>query len=374
MTPASKLPLHLDPQTNLPIFTQLRQQITWLIASGDLKPGDRLPNIRALGAQLGIHWHTVRQAYLALEEDGLVETRRKRGTYVTSADIYRLARRTSNLPSHTIGVLVPSRNPFYSPYLQGIEDVARKNNDLLFTCYTLFDKESPDRFTRQLIAKGVDGIIATSLESAILQSNGGPFPSNLPPVVYVDDPVQKKNSIVIDNEGAAFSLTDHLIKKHRYRRIGLITCPIAWQNVRDCYDGYRRALAEAGIEFDESLVVEVPFFTPDCGYQGAQHLLGMKSPPRAIFAVADILAVGAVQAIKEAGKRIPEDIAIVGYNNIEVTALMDPPLTTASVPTYEMGVEAMTMLNRLRAGRPVEKKRIVMSTALVVRRSCGCKS
>jgi DNA-binding LacI/PurR family transcriptional regulator len=301
-----------------------------------------------------------------------VETRRKRGTIVTSADIYHLAVRASSLPSHTIGVLVPSRNPFYAPYLQGIEDEARKTNDLLFTCYTMFDKGLPDRYTRQLIAKGVDGIIATSLASEILQAQSGPLPANLPPVVHVDDPLQKKNSIVIDNEGAANSVTEHLIKKHRYRRIGLITCPIAWQNVRDCYDGYRRALSEAGIEFDESLVVEVPFFTPDCGYQGAQHLLGMSKPARAIFAVADILAVGAVQAIKESGKRVPDDIAIAGYNNIEVTALMEPPLTTASVPTYQMGVEAMTMLNRLRAGQPIRQTRIVLQTELIIRKSCGC--
>ncbi len=366
------LPLHIDPISNLPVYAQIRQQITWLIASGDIKKGDHLPPIRELATQLGIHMHTVRQAYHALEADKLVETRPKRGTIVISTDIYRLTYRTSNLPSHTIGILVPSRNPFYSPYLQGIEDEARKTNDLLFTCYTLYDKTSPDRFTRQLIAKGVDGIIATSLESAIIQTQGGPLPKSLPPVVYVDDPAQKVNSIVIDNEGAGYQITAHLVKKHRYRRIGLITPPIAWQNVRDCYDGYRRALAEAGIEFDERLVAEVPFFTPENGYQGVKQLLALKSPPRAIFAVADILAVGAVQAIKEAGLRIPEDIAIAGYNNIEVTALMEPPLTTASVPTYEMGVAAMTMLNNLRTNRPVEKRRVVMSTELIVRRSCGC--
>lgn len=368
----TSLPLRLDPKSNLPVYAQLRQQITWLIASGELKLGDRLPPIRDLADQLGIHMHTVRQTYHALEADKLVETRRKRGTYVTSTDIYRLAARTSNLPTNTIGVLVPSRNPFYSPYLQGIEDEARKSNDLLFTCYTHFDKQSPDHYTRRLIAKGVDGIIATSLESAILQAGGGPFPKNLPPVVYVDDPVQKIYSIVIDNEGAAYQVAGHLVKKHHYRRIALITPPIAWQNVRDFYDGYHRALSETGIEFDPNLVVEIPFFSPDAGYQAATHLMEMKSPPQAILAAADIIAVGVVQAIKERGRRIPEDIAVAGYNNIEVTALMDPPLTTASVPTYEMGVQAMTMLNRLRTNRPVEKKRITLSTELIVRKSCGC--
>lgn len=362
--------LHIDPQSNLPVYAQIRQQVTWMIASGSLKPGDRLPTIRDLAKRIGIHMHTVRQAYHALEADGLVETRPKRGTLVTSSDILQIVHGGPRPIRHVIGVLVPSRNPFYAPYLQGIEDVARRTDDLLLTCYTLFDKELPERYTRQLLTFGVDGIIATSLASPLLSAGALP-PASLPPIIHVDDPQQKQNSIAIDNEGAAHAITTHLIQ-HKYKRIGLITCPLTWQNVRDCFDGYCRALAEAGIEFDPGLVHEIPFFTPECGYQGAQYFLEQPSPPRAVFAVADILAVGAVQAIKSAGWRIPEDIAIAGYNNIEVAALMEPPLTTASVATYEMGVEAMSMLNRLRNQDAVKIRKVTIKSELVIRRSCGC--
>src|SRR3972149_1746986 len=105
MKPAPRLPLHIDPQANLPFFAQLRQQITWLIASGDLKPNDRLPTIRELADQLGVHMHTIRQAYHSLEGDGLVETRPSRGTRVKSFDLNKLFTTESVLPSNTIGAL-----------------------------------------------------------------------------------------------------------------------------------------------------------------------------------------------------------------------------------------------------------------------------
>jgi DNA-binding LacI/PurR family transcriptional regulator len=95
--------------------------------------------------------------------------------------------------------------------------------------------------------------------------------------------------------------------------------------------------------------------------------------PSGIFGAADVLAIGAMQAIQARGKTIPDDVAVVGYNDIELAALVHPPLTTVSAPAYEMGMQAMTMLLQLHSGRSIEPKRIMLDTELVVRGSCGCR-
>jgi LacI family repressor for deo operon, udp, cdd, tsx, nupC, and nupG len=94
--------------------------------------------------------------------------------------------------------------------------------------------------------------------------------------------------------------------------------------------------------------------------------------PTAIFAVGDILAFGAMRAVKERGLRIPDDVALVGYNDVEMAAVVEPPLTTVAAPARDVGATAMHMLLRLVAGETVEQAQIVLPTQLVVRRSCGC--
>jgi len=365
------LRLHINSESNLPIFAQLRQQITWLVASGELKPGDSLPPIRELGSQLGIHWHTVRQAYLALEADGLVETRRKRGTRILPFDINKLGAQTTNLPSQTIGVLIPSTNPFYDPFLNGLEETARRASFMLMICFTRDDELLTRQLAQQLLAKNMDGLIAVSPITDVLHGN---TPSaQLPPVVYVDAPQFSENTILLDLEGSGFKATTHLVE-HGHKRIGLITAPLHWSNFLECFNGYKRALDRANLELDPSLIIETSAFLLESGYQSALRLLEVKNPPTAIFVSGDLLSVGVIRAIKDRGKRIPEDIAIASKDNIELAALIEPPLTTVTSPTYQMGVEAMNMLSQLITRKKLKKKKIILATELVIRKSCGCNN
>ena len=107
------------------------------------------------------------------------------------------------------------------------------------------------------------------------------------------------------------------------------------------------------------------------GAEGARKLLALTQPPMAIFAIADMLALGALCAIKSAGLRIPQDIALVGFNDIPTAALVEPPLTTVAAPAQEMGAVAMQMLQDLIAGRKPSHRRVVLPVSLVVRQSCG---
>ncbi|MCI0549523.1 MAG: substrate-binding domain-containing protein [Anaerolineae bacterium] len=370
MTSTPPLRLHINPQSNLPIFAQLRQQITWLIASGELKPGDSLPSIRELGGQLGIHWHTVRQTYLALEEDGLVETRRKRGTRILPFDLNKLAPQASILPSQTIGVLIPSTDPFYDPLLNGLEETARRASFMLMICFTHDNEALTRQLAQQLLAKNVDGLVAVSPIADVLQRNTAK--KEMPPVVYVDAPQFSENTILLDLEGSGYIATTHLLE-HGHKRIGYITAPLHWPNFLECFNGYKRALDTVGLELDPRLVIETAAFTLESGYQALSRLLELKKTPKAVFVAGDLLALGVIRALKDSGKRIPEDMAVVSKDNIELAALIEPPLTTVTSPTYQMGVEAMNMLSQLIAGKKLKKKKIILPTELVVRKSCGCR-
>jgi DNA-binding LacI/PurR family transcriptional regulator len=365
--------MRVDPREPVPLSAQLEQQITWLMASGELQEGDKLPAIRDLAKHLGINMHTVRAAYQALAADGLVASRRGLGTVVLGYDPWRVAKRTPGLPSFTIGVLIPSLNPFYTPFIRALEDTARDLPWMLLICHFHDSPELARRLVHQLGAKQVDGLILTSTRSVLEEGRGAKArePRGLPPLVHVDEPDAPGHVVLLDSEGAGYRATTHLLQ-HGHRRIGLITGPVAWPNLRQVYLGYQRAVTSAGLDMDSDLVIEVPAFSMEWGYRAAQRLLDKAAPPSAIFGAADVLAIGAMQAIKARGKTIPDDVAVVGYNDIELAALVDPALTTVSAPAYEMGVQAMTTLQQLHSGHPVKPERIVLDTELVIRRSCGC--
>jgi LacI family transcriptional regulator len=335
--------LHIDPQANLPIFAQLRQQITWLIASGKLKPNDRLPPIRELADQLGVHMHTIRQAYHSLEEDGLVETRPSRGTRVKLFDLDKLVTSESAAPSHTIGVLIPNIFTFYDPFISGVEEIARRSGYMIIVSITRDSADLTRQSVQQLIAKKVDGVLAASPVADSFQRQLPNSPDG-PPIVYVDAPQFSTHTILLDLENAGFLATRHLIE-HGHRRVGIITAPLTWPNFQDAFNGYQRALAASTLDIE---------------------------PDSVIFVSGDLMAAGVIRALKENGKRIPQDFAVISKDNIELAALMDPPLTTVNLPSYQMGVEAMNMLTRLIAGKRLDKKKIVLASELIVRKSCGC--
>jgi len=360
---------HLDPQNPTPLAAQLAEQLTWLIASGRLRTGDRLPTIRDLADELGIHMHTVRDAYHRLEADGLVSIRVRRGTVVLSVQPNGFARQCSQAPSNLVGVLLPRPVSIYNPYLEGLQQAAQDARLLPLICFAYDNPHLTDRLLKQLLAKGVDGFIITSTSSQHFVEHPEVLAS-FPPSVFVDTP-DIPGSLLPDSAGAAHLATNHLLQ-HGYDSIGLITCPRDWANVQCCCAGYRSALAEAGMQPDERWIVEVPDFSYESGYAGAQELLQRGSPPRALFAIADALALGALGAFLDAGLDVPGDIALASYNNIPGAAYAQPALTTAALPAFEMGVQAVDLLVGRMAGNPRMETHALLETELIIRTSCGC--
>jgi DNA-binding LacI/PurR family transcriptional regulator len=290
-------------------------------------------------------------------------------------DPNKLAQITRSVRTHTVGIILPTLyNPFYHELLQGIEDIARYTQTLLFVCDTHEDEKEAERYFAQLSVKQVDGVIVVSRDvSHFLPGNHLIKETYKPilPFVSVDWPESLGYSVIIDLENAGYQATRHLLE-HDHHRIGLITFSQDTANVRPVNAGYFRALSEFGIAEEPELIARVPGFDIDAGMQGAQMLLSHEYPPTAIFTIADTLALGVMQAIHKAGQRIPDDVALTSFNDIVFANLVCPPLTTVAAPVREMGVQAMKMLQDLIAGKKPSKKCILLPTSLVVRQSCGC--
>jgi DNA-binding LacI/PurR family transcriptional regulator len=179
-------------------------------------------------------------------------------------------------------------------------------------------------------------------------------------------------SIDVDNIGGARLATNHLLNLG-YQSIAMITnAPTAYTASADRLMGYRQALEKAGFPYDESLV-RYGNFTPQSGFQAMNEILSLPQRPRAVFVASDTVALGALQAIHQADLRIPQDIALIGFDNIPLDLYVDPPLSTIHLPAFGLGWGAAEMLIRLISGEQVRNRRIILDLELVVRESCGGK-
>lgn len=363
--------LKLNSESNIPLIAQLVEQLRFLIAGGELAPGTKLPPIRELAVQLGIHMHTVRIAYQRLEEDGLVSIQRRRGTIVQQFDAGALMEKHDAVPSFTFGVLLPGYNLVYEAMIRGITEATQRNHWLPLFSFTNDNPVLVDRVVNQMMVKQVDGFIVVATGMLGIFEDAARL-ADFPPIVFVDAPDMPGIRVLADTSGAAVLSTEHLIA-HGHERIGMVTAPLDWPNVAECYQGYRRALARRGVAFDPNLVVEAEDFKPDSGYQAVLALFRQPEVPTALFAAADSLAVGALRALAELGLSVPEDVALTSFNDSSYAEMVSPQLTSSSFPAYDMGAAAAEMLHRAIRGEEIRENKVVLPSALVVRQSCGCK-
>jgi DNA-binding LacI/PurR family transcriptional regulator len=271
------------------------------------------------------------------------------------------------LPSFTIGVVLPAYSPFFTQLLGGLE-AASTLAAMPFVCNAKQDPDSVLAYLDLLVTKGTDGIIVIS---SLLPPDFA-LPASAPPVVFADIPGAPSPSVEFDLEGIAFQATTHLLS-HGHEAVALIAPPREWANVAPKYRGYEKALQEAGLPVRPDLIASVPDFGIQHGRIGATRLLAKADRPTAVYAAGDILAIGALQTLKEHQVSIPQEIALVGSDDLELAAVVDPPLTTITTPAHEMGSKAMTMLDSLIQGQPTPSARVVLHSSLVRRASCGCE-
>jgi LacI family transcriptional regulator len=276
--------------------------------------------------------------------------------------------------SLTVGVVIPSiTNPFFAEFVRGIEDVAHLNRYSVFLCNSDQDSEKETRYLQLLRRHNVAGyLVAYDLDNLAVERILVQLALQETPVVaFGSRQLHKKVNIIhSDDENGSFRITRHLIELG-HRRIALIQGPTSGPGApvnRNRTRGYLRALKSAAIRVLKSYIVPGGFNVAD-GQAAAQRLLQCSPAPTAIVAANDLVAIGAMSALKQSGKRIPQDLSIVGYDNIPMSELVDPPLTTIWQPTYEIGKRAMeAVLGQIE--RPGMTGKVIRSDMpLIVRQS-----
>ena len=292
----------------------------------------------------------------------------EQNNYVYNAVAGDLSRQKSSL----IGVLVPGPNKsFFGTSLIAMQDKAQEEGFSLIIGNTKYDPRVERNLVEQFQQHQVAGLILTGF----LKSNEAFF-HNLAkediPCVFTWETiaVQKLNYVGFNNYDAAFRITDYLLSL-RHRRIGLLVGPYSKiTRAAQRLEGYRAALKKHDIDFDPQLVKEREPNHIE-GKEAVREFLELENRPTAIFAASDTLAIGAINGLKEKGLKVPEDLSVAGFDDIEFAAYCDPPLTTIRVPSYEMGNKAMTVLIEMIRGPSSQIRQYDLGADLVIRNSCA---
>ncbi|WP_258359280.1 LacI family DNA-binding transcriptional regulator [Moorella sulfitireducens] len=258
----------------------------------------------------------------------------------------------------TIGLIIPNvRNLVFPAAIKGITDVAKKHGYTVILCNTDEDIETEKAHVENLRKRLVDGLIfstATAASTHILELKEQGFPV----VLMIRHLENKVDAVIVDNFKGGYEATKFLIERG-YRHIAFINGTLGLDLYRQRFAGYKAALAEAGIAYNEDIVIHGTHDWED-GYRAILTILERDQQPDAVFAASDPKALGVIKAIKEKGLRVPEDIAVMGYDNLDMSELMDPPLTTMAQPFYEVGQRAAERLIKLidckRKPRPLIEK------------------
>jgi len=246
-----------------------------------------------------------------------------------------------------LGLIIPSvANPFYGTLARYVEEAALKLGFKVFLGNSERDPDLERSYAEELWSFGVHGIIFGSALTTLAHLNDL-IEQGLHVMVF-DRPGQRTHnvpvdSVSVDNTNAAWIATRHLIGLG-HQRIGFLSGPIRTVNRKDRLNGYRSALREAGIEPDPALVWEsTPSATKsgdaealELGRTGTHHLLKLVAPPTAIFAINDMYAFGAYASARELGYSIPGDLSVIGFDDIVLTEIVQPPLTTIKQPVREI--------------------------------------
>lgn len=284
------------------------------------------------------------------------------------------ARTLASQRSWTLGLVLPHSvsffftDPYYPHLTKGIAQACNQYNYTL-ALFLVGTKEDEEKIFPRVSRRGLlDGVLVQAGHHGDQQIIGLLVDSKMP-LVVAGRPFRSDNVsyIDIDNVNASHNAVRHLIQIG-YRRIGTIAGPVHSTVGLDRKEGYLKALKERGRELDESLIVEGDF-TETGGYYAMQRLLPAK--PDAVFAASDIMAIGAMRAAREAGLRIPKDIAFVGFDDLPIATLSDIQLTTVRQPVIQFGIKAVELLLDLIENGLHPPRRIIMDTELIIRDSCG---
>lgn len=282
----------------------------------------------------------------------------------------RIARGLTLNRTETIGVVVSNiANNFIGEVIRGIDSVLRPNNYSIFVCNTDEEIELERHFLNLLLGQRVDGIIAaaTSRQWDVL----GVAEEIHTPIVFVD---RKFDGLAgpfvgVDNLKGAYQGVEHLVKCG-HQRIGMIAGYPRLSSIQERQRGFHQAMADNGLSVDPEWIIESSL-TVDDARLAARRILSAQTPPTALFANTNLLALGTLLGIKDIGLKCPDDVALIAFDDHPWAEVCDPPLTVIRQPAMKIGQEAAKLLLKRIDGSETENTQVILPSELVIRNSCA---
>lgn len=347
-------------ETPTPKYVLVENYIKGAIA--DRTISERLPGERTLAKDLGISYMTVRKAIDRLVDEGVLYKVPTKGTFVANAKTRRKA------PTRTIGYFLDGSiasgisSPYYSLIFHEIEKVATRNG------YSVVYFSDLGRDSLVNILAKLDGVIASCfprIEQVIHDIK------QIVPVVVIDNPSTDKTipSVIIDNFNADLESVNYICSLG-HSRIGFMTGLDDSDVGKSRFAGYRTGLARNGLAYDEKLVFRGNY-SFESGVEGAEYFLEFPVPPTAIICANDSMALGAIRRLHQSGLRVPEDISIIGFDDIAVAEQVVPALTTVAAPVTEIAERAFQILLDLIDDADLEHPHVALHALLMKRQTCA---
>lgn len=360
-----------------PLYEQIVNDIKRRIARGELKPGDQLPTHAELARKYQVSLITVRSALANLVQEQIVYTRAGKGTYIAEPP----ANKSSRPEGRMIGlVLRDLKQPFFSLVTHSVEQRASELGYHLVLSSSSENIEQEETQIERFRKLGVQGLIIASLSyqyratEHIERLHNDNFPYVM--VSYIHDPAYWY--VGCDQEQGGFLATEHLIKTG-YRSIGYVHVSKGNLLSEVRKNGYTRALVEFNIPFASDHIyylepesVDAGIDRHKLGYEFAARFVELQKKPEALVFYNDMSALGFIQGALEKGVRVPDDVAVVGFDDIPLSRYAVVPLTTVHQPVDQIGKWAVDMLNGRITGKDVSN-RVTLKATLVVRESCGAR-
>lgn len=325
--------------------------------------------MKDVAEQAGVSTATVSRALMNPEKVS-ASTRQKVDQAVMAVGYspHALSRNLKRNESRTILVIVPDIcDPFFADLIKGIERTAAESGYLVLIGDCAQQNQQEKTFINLIITKQIDGMLL--LGSDLPFDASKEEQRNLPPMVMANEfaPELELPTVHIDNLTAAFEAVHYLLNLG-HQRIACIEGPKHMPLCQYRSQGYIQALRRNGISVENALTAQGDF-SYESGAQAVIELMSLPSPPTAIFCHNDIMAIGAMFQAKKMGLRIPQDLSVVGFDDIKASQFTDPPLTTVAQPRFQLGRQAMLLLLEQLQGNPGQSGSLLLDSELVVRES-----
>ena len=365
----------IDADNPVPLYVQIADKLRKQIYSGELQKNDRLPTELELCDVLSVSRGTVRQAIGLLVQEGLFSRVKGKGTFVSNTEV----RKNSSL----VGVVVPYlRDGLTNAILSGLESVLRTNRFNLVLSHSDGDPAIEQEQVTRLLSEGVAGVVLFPVSE--IPEGGHSVITEIPesvPIVLVDRSVSGAEATVVSsaNYQGGYKAVSYLLE-NGHTRIACVATKTRPSSVVNRVDGYEQAMLDHGLFPLAALSIETvaqssaPQSASLPRYESSDfpiidRLLDNPSPPTALFCINDYLAIGVMEHLRERDVRVPEDISIVGFDNVSFSSYGSISLTTVAQPAYEIGVQAGThLLKQLTEGKRLTE-RITLDVELVIRSS-----